>query len=122
MIVLGVALAGALGASVRFVIERAFLHRYGPDFPWASYLINPLGSFLLGTVTGLALAHGLDPDLRTVLATGFCGSFTVVGPVTFDSLRLAVEGAPGRASCNLVLGTAIPIGAAAAGLVLSGGI
>ena len=49
---------------------------------------------------------------------GFCGAFTVVGPLTFDSVRLFVEGHAGRAGVNLALGTLIPLAAAAAGLAL----
>jgi CrcB protein len=121
-----VAGAGAAGACCRFLVEHAFRTRgvdtVGTTFPWASYVVNPLGSFALGVVTGLGIAHGLSDDWVDVLGTGFCGAFTVVGPVTFDSLRLAVEGAPAAGVANLVLGVALPLAAAAVGLAASGGL
>lgn len=123
---LAVAVAGGLGSCCRYLVEHAFRAR-GPEsngttFPWASYVINPAGSFALGVVTGLAVAHGLPTEWRTILGAGFCGAFTVVGPITFDSLRLTVEGSPRTGAANLVLGVALPLAAATLGLAWSGGL
>ncbi|HEX5613678.1 MAG TPA: CrcB family protein [Acidimicrobiia bacterium] len=120
---LGVAAAGALGATARYAIERAIQPGARPRrLPVASYVINPLGSFLLGVVVGLASAHGLSEGWRAVLGTGFCGAFTVVGPVTFDSVRVFAEGAPRLALAHALAGTAVPLLAATVGLAVAGGI
>ena len=120
VIFVGVAIAGAVGAMSRAAIERWFEHHHvGPsDLPVAFYVINPLGAFLLGLTTVYAEHATISGDTRVVAGIGFCGAFTVVGPLTFDSVRLFVEGHAGRAGTNLALGTLIPLAAAAAGLAL----
>ena len=119
MIVVGVAIAGAVGAMSRTAIERWFEQHVGPsDLPIAFYFINPLGAFLLGLATAYAEHATISGDTRVIAGIGFCGSFTVVGPLTFDSVRLFVEGHARRAATNLALGTLIPLAAAAAGLAL----
>jgi fluoride exporter len=117
-----VAVAGAAGACTRFAIERWTETRFGSDFPWASWIINPTGSFLLGVVVGLSIAHGLADDTRTVVGTGFLGAYTVVGPITFDSLRLLLEGRSSAALFNSVGGFLVPTTAALAGLALTGAL
>jgi len=119
VIFVGVTIAGAVGAMSRAAIERWFDHHFGPsDLPVAFYVINPLGAFLLGLATAYAEHATISDDTRLVAGVGFCGAFTVVGPLTFDSVRLFVEGHAGRAGANLALGTLIPLAAAAAGLAL----
>ena len=122
MIWLGVACAGAAGASTRFMIERVARHRLGDEFPWAPWGINPVGSFALGVVVGLAVVHGLSLDAAVVIGTGFIGSFTVVGPLTFDSLRLGLEGRRAAALMNSVGALVVCTSAAALGLVITGAI
>jgi fluoride exporter len=118
----GVAGAGALAATARFVLERIVRNRFGDDFPWSAWIINPLGSFALGVVIGAGVAQGLDLEAATVLGTGFVGAFTVVGPLTFDSVRLAVEGRRAAALVNSVGALLVCTGAAALGLALTGAL
>jgi CrcB protein len=119
---LGVAGAGACAATFRFVLERGVHNRFGNDFPWSAWIINPLGSFALGVVIGAGVAQGLDPEAATVLGTGFVGAFTVVGPLTFDSLRLGLEGRGWAALVNSVGALVVCTGAAALGLALTGAL
>jgi CrcB protein len=119
---LGVACAGAAGASTRFVIERVVRDRIGTEFPWAAWGINPAGSFTLGVVVGLAVAQGLPLDAAAIIGTGFVGAFTVVGPLTFDSLRLVLEGRRVAALVNSVGALVVCTGAAAIGLAIAGAI
>ena len=118
MIWLAVASAGAMAASLRFVLERAIGDRYGNDFPWSAWFINPLGSFALGVVVGLGVAQGLDLEAATITGTGFVGAFTVIGPLTFDSLRLALAGRRAAALVNSIGALLVCTSAAAFGLAL----
>ncbi|MCJ7436906.1 MAG: CrcB family protein [Acidimicrobiia bacterium] len=122
MIWLGVACAGAAGASTRFVIERVARDRFGNEFPWAPWGMNTVGSFALGAVVGLAVAQGLSLDAAAVIGTGFVGAFTIVGPLTFDSLRLALQGRRVAALVNSVGALVACTGAAALGLAITGAI
>lgn len=63
-----VALGGGVGAALRFLIG----HRWDGRVPVGTFVVNVLGSFLLGLLTGFAL----DDQLLALLGTGFCGGFT----------------------------------------------
>jgi CrcB protein len=119
---LGVACAGGAGASTRFLIERAVRDRLGDDFPWAAWAINPVGSLALGIVVGLAVAQGLPLDAAAIIGTGFVGAFTVVGPLTFDSVRLGLQGRRVAALVNSVGALAVCTATAALGLAITGAI
>jgi CrcB protein len=119
---LGVAAAGACAAMLRFVLERGVRDRWGNDFPWSAWIINPLGSFALGVVIGAGVAQGLDLEAATILGTGFVGAFTVVGPLTFDSVRLGLDGRRVAALVNSVGALAVCTGAAALGLAITGAL
>jgi CrcB protein len=116
---LGVAAAGAVGAALRFSIE----HVIGPPrrarTSRATWIINPTGSLALGIVVGLGIAHGADPTAVTVAGTGFLGAYTVVGPLTFDTVRLWFEDARAAAVVNSVGALLLCTAAALVGLALT---
>ncbi len=53
---LQVALGGALGASARYLTGVAAIRLIGPGFPWATLIVNILGSFVMGVLVVL-LGH-----------------------------------------------------------------
>ena len=109
--------AAALGAVLRYVVDAAIIDRTEGFFPWGTFVINVTGSFALGVVTGLGLYHGLTTAPRLVVGTGFCGAYTTFSTFTFETVRLAEEGASASAVRN-ALGTLV-LGGVAAGLGLA---
>ncbi|HEV8297257.1 MAG TPA: fluoride efflux transporter CrcB [Acidimicrobiales bacterium] len=108
---------GAFGAPARYVADGYLDSRTSGALPWGTFAVNAAGSLLLGALTGLALHHGLDPDTRTVLGTGFCGAFTTFSTFTFETIRLAEDGATTSAMLNVAANTFV--GMMAAGLALA---
>lgn len=100
MTTLMIALAGGLGAAVRFVLDAELTTRLGSRFPWGIVLVNVTGSFLIGLATG-----SLHGTVETVVATGFLGGYTTFSTASLDSARLALRGKGGRAVAHAV-GTA----------------
>lgn len=88
MIVLLTALAGGLGAVLRFVTDSWIKHRWGARFPVGTTLINVTGSFGLGLLLGLSAHHRLAPDLLVVLGTGLLGGFTTMSTASVEVVRL----------------------------------
>lgn len=105
--------AAAVGAVLRYVVDAAIIDRTEGLFPWGTFVINVTGSFILGIVTGLGLYHGLSTAPRLVLGTAFCGAYTTFSTFTFETVRLAEEGAGANAVRN-ALGTLVAGGIAAA--------
>lgn len=115
-----VAAAAAMGAPCRFALEWA-VHRYRPTVtPFGTLLVNASGSLALGVVVGLALAHGLDPDVRTVIGTGFLGAYTTFSAYAYETVRRTAEG-HGRVAVAYAVGSVVGATlAAAVGLGVTG--
>jgi CrcB protein len=122
VIAVGVALAGALGAPARFVVE-SLMRRVRPHpFPSGTLLVNASGSLALGIVVGLAASGGLDGDARTVIGIGFLGAYTTFSTYAYETVRLAEDGAR-RSAVLYALGSVVVAGVAAAvGLALTGAL
>ncbi len=88
MTTLWVALAGGGGAAARFLVDGAITSRRALRFPWATVLINVLGSLLLGFLTGLVLFRGAPSGLLTIAGVGFCGGFTTFSTASVETVRL----------------------------------
>ena len=108
--------AGAVGAPLRYLVDIAITERAKGSFPWATFVINVSGSFLLGLLTGLGLHHGLPKTVRVVLGVGFCGAYTTFSTFAFESVRLFEEGDPVAVGKNVAGTVLVGALAAAAGL------
>ena len=118
-LVLGVALAGAVGAPARFLVDGFVRSRTRDDLPYGTLLINVSGSFLLGLLTGLALTRGFPQTPFVVLGSGFCGAYTTFSTFAFETVRLAEEGERSRALVNVAVSLVIGVTAAAGGFALA---
>ncbi|HLY81603.1 MAG TPA: CrcB family protein, partial [Acidimicrobiales bacterium] len=95
-----VGVAGALGAVARYLLDGAVQGRTRATFPFGTLMVNVAGSFILGVLTGLALYHGLTRAPKAVIGAGFCGGFTTWSTASWETVRLAEDGAVGAALCN----------------------
>ncbi|WP_025159176.1 fluoride efflux transporter CrcB [Leifsonia aquatica] len=100
LLVLGVALAGGLGASCRLIVDGILKAWVRVAYPLGTTVINITGSFLLGLVTGLAVTHLLPPEWRAIIGVGFIGGYTTFSTASFETVRLAQEGRYGAAVSN----------------------
>lgn len=114
-----VAMAGAIGAPARYLLDMWVQRRVGRVFPWGTLAINVSGSVLLGFITGLALFHGLPQAPKLLVGTGFCGAYTTFSTFVFESARLSEEGANRQAIGNIVGSVLAGLAGAAAGLALA---
>lgn len=117
--VLAIALAGALGATLRFVVDGFVQDRLGPVFPWGTLVVNVSGSLLLGFLTGLALFHGFPGVPKAILATGFLGAYTTFSTLGYETIGLAEANSVRLAGANALGSLAAGLAAAAGGLALA---
>lgn len=90
-LVLAVSVAGGIGAACRLIFDGFLKARVRIAYPLGTTVINITGSFLLGFVTGLALAHFLPTEWRVILGTGFIGGYTTFSTASFETVRLAQD-------------------------------
>jgi CrcB protein len=113
-----IALAGGVGAALRFGVDGAVRSAVGARWPWGTALINVSGSLLLGLLTGLG-TRGLPSDVVTVLGTGLLGGWTTFSTASVETVRLLQQGRT-AASLGYGLGVLVlSIAAALLGLALS---
>jgi fluoride exporter len=91
MIPLGIAIAGGVGAVCRFIADSLIRTVLGRRFPWGTLIINVVGSFILGILTGMAYDRQLSINTELVLGMGFCGGFTTFSTASFEAARLLEE-------------------------------
>ena len=80
-----VGVAGAAGAVTRYGIARALPIT---DFPWATFVVNVTGSFLLGIVLTWGVAGRLPADATAAVAVGFLGAYTTYSTFSWELLSL----------------------------------
>jgi len=107
---LAVAAAGALGALARYGLEGLVSRRAPGAFPWGTFAVNITGAFVLGFVfTVMTEQLTVAPWIRGAVTIGFLGAYTTFSTLSFETYRLAEDGALGVAAANA-------LGSLAAGL------
>lgn len=98
-----VALGGAFGSWLRFLVGRAWVAAIGPirasDFPWGTLTVNILGSLLMGMLVGWLARFGSHGEgTRLLLAIGVLGGFTTFSSFSLDIVSLTERGQLGVAA------------------------
>ena len=115
----GIVVAGAVGAPIRFLLDGFVQDRTSGAFPWGTFVINMTGSVILGFITGLALYHAFPTTPKIILGTGLCGAYTTFSTWTFETIRLLEEGALRDALLNAGMSLLIGMLAAGTGIALA---
>ncbi|MDO9395162.1 MAG: CrcB family protein [Herbiconiux sp.] len=100
LLFVALSLAGGLGAATRFVVDGVVRARIRSTYPVGVTVINVTGSFLLGLLTGLVLAHTVGETWLLVAGTGFLGGYTTFSTASFETVRLLQTGRPTQAFLN----------------------
>jgi CrcB protein len=93
---------GALGSAARFLVGRATLRGFGPDFPYGTLTVNLVGGFAMGVLVALLARHSASENWRLLLGVGVLGGFT-----TFSAFSLDVVTMIERGSLGVALGYAL---------------
>jgi CrcB protein len=100
---LAVAAGGAAGAVMRWLMASGIQRMAGGAFPWGTFVVNALGSFLLGFLFVWLIERSSASELmRLALTVGFLGAFTTFSTYSLESIRLLQEGAFTMAFGNIV--------------------
>jgi CrcB protein len=117
MTVLLVALGAAVGAPLRYLVDRAVQAHHDSLFPWGTFAVNAIGSFLLGGLAATA-AHTPAP-LMALAGTGLCGALTTYSTFGYETVRLLQDRARLYAAFNAAASIIAGLGAAVLGAALA---
>ena len=103
MVYVYIGVGGFLGAIARFGLGQLIGAVNPTIFPWGTFSINLLGSFILGFFLTLALETlAISAELRLGIATGFLGAFTTFSTFMLETVSLIDAGRLGLSISYLV--------------------
>ncbi|MDP9334339.1 MAG: fluoride efflux transporter CrcB [Actinomycetota bacterium] len=107
-----IAVGGALGAPARYEVSQ-LIHVANDSFPWATFVTNLSGAFVLGLFLTFTLER-LAPTryLRPFFAIGFLGAFTTFSTMAVETVSLEKDG-------HVALGVGYLIVSVGAGLMVT---
>jgi len=112
-----VALGAAVGAPLRYLVDRAVQGRHDSLFPWGTFTVNVIGSLILGVLVGGADA--VPGAVTGLLGTGLCGALTTYSTFGYETIRLIEDRARFYALTNVVASIGAGLGAAFIGVSIA---
>ncbi|MCC2098099.1 MAG: fluoride efflux transporter CrcB [Hyphomicrobiales bacterium] len=120
MATLFVFLGAGVGGALRHGVNLACARLLGVQFPWGTFTVNVIGSFVIGLAAGwFALrSGGSSQSLRLFLVTGILGGFTTFSSFSLDVALLWERGAAMLAAGYVLSSVVLSIAAVFSGLAL----
>jgi fluoride exporter len=114
-----IAVGGAFGSVLRYVVDGWVLDRVGTGFPFGTLVVNLSGAFVLGVLAALTIDRSVLPsDIRAPVMIGFIGAYTTFSTLMLESWRLVEDGQLAAGTANLFGSAILGIVAVVAGLTL----
>ena len=106
--VLLVGLGGAVGSVLRFLTSMLAATWFGVDFPYGTFIVNLVGSFMIGLVQEVGTDTLVISDTaRIFLTTGIMGGLTTYSSFSYETVRLMEAHAWAQAWINIIATTVL---------------
>ncbi|SDK17418.1 fluoride efflux transporter CrcB [Microbulbifer yueqingensis] len=120
MQLLAVALGGAIGAIIRYLVTVWTYPLTGGKFPLGTLIVNVTGSFLIGVVYVAIVERGmLSPEWRLLLMTGLFGALTTFSTFSLETLLLWHNEQPLMALAYILISLVLCLAATGAAIALT---
>ncbi|ESU28459.1 crcB protein [Flavobacterium limnosediminis JC2902] len=118
--ILLIALGGGLGSVFRYLTSQFVNRFFQLYFPYATFITNVLGCFLIGLFLGWLEKNDVThPDLKFFLVTGFCGGYTTFSTFSNENVQLFQANQSGTAFLYIGLSVVLGLAATWGGLMIS---
>jgi CrcB protein len=115
-----ISLGALFGANLRYLVSTIVRKVTGSSFPYGTLLINISGSMVLGFfliwTTERVLAN---PLWRSLVAVGFCGSYTTFSSYAFETMAYFEQGHWTLFAANILANNVLCLVAVLAGAVIA---
>ena len=116
--IMQVAAGGALGATARYVVVVAARRTMGIEFPWGTFAVNVIGSFLIGVLI-VAMAEKGGMRFAPFLLVGVLGGFTTFSAFSLDVAVLYERGEVMPAALYILGSVVLSVAAVFVAMVLT---
>ncbi len=90
---LAIAVGGAIGSVLRFLVSKFIQTKAGIDFPVGTLLVNLSSAFLIGFFFSFFVERlDLSPNLRALLITGFLGGYSTYSTLFYEAYYMLLNG------------------------------
>lgn len=110
-----IAFGGAAGSVSRYTISQ-WLPRVSGGIPFGTFVVNVVGSFLIGMFARALSTPGEHSIARAALLIGFCGGFTTFSAFSAEFVALVEEGHAARATLYVLVSVVVGVIAVVAGI------
>jgi len=118
MLILMVAIGGAVGAVARYGMGGWVQSLVRTSFPMGTLVVNALGSMLLGFLFLLLEGLALSPETRALVTIGFLGAFTTFSTFSYEAIVLFQGGEWMRGGVYVGSSVALGLAGVLAGMAL----
>ena len=119
MLYLIVFVGAGIGGALRHGVNVGAARLFGFGFPYGTFAVNIIGSFLMGLLAGyFAFRPSVGQHVRLFLTTGILGGFTTFSSFSLDAALLIERNAWGLALGYVVGSVAAGLSALFLGLAL----
>lgn len=105
-----IALGGALGTLLRYLISGLDYKFSGGIFPVSTFVVNLSGSLIIGFLWGMSDRIVVSPNVRLFVFMGILGGYTTFSTFTLESFNLLRDGEYSIAAANILLSAIFGIG------------
>ncbi|MEJ7554511.1 MAG: fluoride efflux transporter CrcB [Aquificaceae bacterium] len=90
---LAIAIGGAVGSVLRFLVSKFIQTKAGIDFPVGTLLVNLSSVFLIGFFFAFFVEKlDLSPNLRALLITGLLGGYSTYSTLFYEAYYMLLNG------------------------------
>ena len=86
--IIAVGSGGFLGAIARVYITTVSSHYLPHTIPYGTFIVNILGSFIIGVLFAIFAHYTLSPHIKSFLTTGFLGAMTTYSTFAMETFFL----------------------------------
>lgn len=116
-----IAIGGAAGSVARYLCVGFASRLLGAGFPYGTFFVNVLGSFLMGVAFWIMVSKldGGASRWAPLIMTGFLGGFTTFSAFSLDGYLLVEEGRLGAAAAYAISSVSLALLGLLLGLIVA---
>lgn len=122
-VMIAVATGGAVGSLCRYLVSNKMSQMVVGSFPWGTFSVNVIGSFIMGIIVGLVSEKWqISNEMKSLITIGILGGFTTFSTFSLDIINLIENKLFGVAVGYFTASVLVSVLALALGLYLIKGI